>query len=472
MGKGTQIEGLNPGELVERIGALERRNAELEALVVELRAENARLKRRQHRQAAPFSKETRVASPKRPGRNPGQGRFTNRPAPVVDAESEPAIAVPVSETACPQCGGELGEAEVEVVSMTDMPPRPRPIVRQFAVSVRHCQACQRPVRGRHPDVAADQYGATAHRLGPRILATGQALHYGQGVPQRKVPGILTALTGVSVTQSALAQDAKRSAAGPLGDAYQALRTGMARAKRVHTDDTGWRIGGRPGQLMAFTTETETVFQIRNQHRNEEVREVIPADFAGTLCCDRGKSYDAQELRSVKQQKCLSHIQRSVSELLETKWGRGRSFGLEVRRVLTEAIALWHAERDGTAQDFRAEATRLQDELTFLLRERPMPDPSNQHLCDDLRRRHERGDILRFLDDPRIEPTNNRAERALRPAVIARKVSQCSKNDAGAATFSAFASVSRTLLQRGASLIDGLVAIRSGAPLPSPPAPPP
>ena len=57
----------------------------------------------------------------------------------------------------------------------------------------------------------------------------------------------------------------------------------------------------------------------------------------------------------------------------------------------------------------------------------MPDPSNQHLLDDLRWRHAHGDLLRFLDDPRIEPTNNRAERALRPVVIARKVSQCSKN---------------------------------------------
>jgi hypothetical protein len=56
---------------------------------------------------------------------------------------------------------------------------------------------------------------------------------------------------------------------------------------------------------------------------------------------------------------------------------------------------------------------------------------------------DRGNLLRFLNDPRIEPTNNRAERALRPAVIARKVSHCSKNERGARAFEAFVSVLET-----------------------------
>ncbi len=468
----SKIQSLSPGAMAERLDVLERRIADLEQENAELRAENARLQRRQHRQAAPFSKEARVATPKRPGRKPGQGRFTYRSAPAVETLSEPPIAVPVTETACPHCGGELGEAEVEVVSITDVPEQPQPVVRQYAVGVRRCQSCHRPVRGRHADLAPDQYGATAHRLGPRALATGQALHYGQGIPQRKVPAILAALTGVQVTQGALMQDALRRADGAVGQAYQELRASLAQAGRVHTDDTGWRVGGKPAHLMGFTTETETVYQIRNRHRNEEVREVIPADYAGVLNTDRGKSYDARELANIKQQKCLCHLQRSITELLETKWGRGRSFGLALRRLLTEALALWHAERDGTATDFPTQAARLQAQLTDLLRERPMPDPSNQHLLDDLRWRHAHGDLLRFLDDPRIEPTNNRAERALRPAVIARKVSQCSKNQPGADAFAAFASVTRTIIQRGGSLIDGLVAVCRDASLPPALSPPP
>ena len=61
------IRPLSPGAMAEQIAALERRNAELEAIMAELRAENERLQRRQQRQAAPFSKDTHVAQPKRPG---------------------------------------------------------------------------------------------------------------------------------------------------------------------------------------------------------------------------------------------------------------------------------------------------------------------------------------------------------------------------------------------------------------------
>jgi hypothetical protein len=42
--------------------------------------------------------------------------------------------------------------------------------------------------------------------------------------------------------------------------------------------------------MTFDTDQATVFQIRRRHRNEEVREVIPADYAGVMVTDRGKSY--------------------------------------------------------------------------------------------------------------------------------------------------------------------------------------
>ena len=75
--------------------------------------------------------------------------------------------------------------------------------------------------------------------------------------------------------------------------------------------------------------------------------------------------------------------------------------------------------------------------------------------------------MRFLDEPSIEPTNNRAERALRPAVIARKVSQCTKNARGTAAFEAWTSVVRTLSRTkgGPALLDALVRLlQPGTPL--------
>jgi hypothetical protein len=66
----------------------------------------------------------------------------------------------------------------------------------------------------------------------------------------------------------------------------------------------------------------------------------------------------------------------------------------------------------------------------------------------LRRYRQQGDLLRSLEEPEVEPTNNRVERMLRPAVIAHKVSHCSKTWQGADAFAAFTSVIQTLLKRG------------------------
>jgi transposase len=262
------------------------------------------------------------------------------------------------------------------------------------------------------------------------MATAHALHYGVGIPVRKVPAVLATLTGVRLTQGALTQDALRRAVGPVGTVYEQLRATVSAAAVVYTDDTGWRVGGEPAYLMAFETDAATVYPILSRHRHEEVHEVIAADYVGVMVTDRGRSYDAQAFEEVRQHKCLAHVQRSLSNVLATKTGRARDFGEEIKGLLQEA-------------------------LTYQLRDRRLQNPDNQRLLNELGWHHDRGNLVRFLDDPRIEPTNNRAERALRPAVIARKVSQCSKNAGGAHAFAAFTSVVRTLAHSATSLVEGL-----------------
>tara|TARA_Y100000310_G_scaffold321737_1_gene379799 strand:+ start:147 stop:815 length:669 start_codon:yes stop_codon:yes gene_type:complete len=214
--------------------------------------------------------------------------------------------------------------------------------------------------------------------------------------------------------------------------------------------------------MAFETNDATVYQVRPRHRNEEVREVVPSDYGGVMVTDRGRSYDAQALAKVDQQKCLAHVLRSISEVVDTKNGRGRSFGNRLKRLLREAMELWQAYHRGEAVDFATEAERLKRQVAYHLRDRPLTDPDNWRLQNELGWHNDRGNLLRFLDDPSIEPTNNRAERALRPAVIARKVSHCSKNVHGADAFSVFTSVIRTLTRNGDQpLVDGLCQVFTG-----------
>jgi transposase len=106
---------------------------------------------------------------------------------------------------------------------------------------------------------------------------------------------------------------------------------------------------------------------------------------------------------------------------------------------------------------------MKDEIEKHLRDRELKDKDNQRLLDELGRHSDRGNLLRFLEDPEIEPTNNRAEQALRSGVIARKVSQCSKNERGAEAYSAFKSVIETIRKGGEKVIVYLERMFRGEP---------
>jgi transposase len=408
-------------------------------MIEQLRAEIEQLKRRGG--AAPFSKGTSKPNPKPPGRKPGQGFFRFRNAPEEPLAAE-AIPVPVTASCCPECGGALGKVKREIVSITDIPAQPRPEVRCYSVELRDCRECGRKIRGQHPDIAPGQQGATAHRVGSRVRAIAHALHYLHGVPVRKTPAIIEDLTGVRLTQGAITQDAMKQAERAVGASYQALRALVAQQPVVHTDDTGWRVAGKPAFLMAFVNQSLSIYQVRPQHRNEEVRELVPADFGGVMICDRGRSYDAAELEGVAQQKCLAHLIRNSAKLSDEKTGRARQFGQQLKDILQRALLLFANRQEMEPKVYWKQVEDLDSELTSHLRDRRLRDRDNQRVLNGVGVQHDRGHVLRFLREG-VEPTNNRAERDLRPAVIARKVSHCSKNERGARAFEAFTSVLQT-----------------------------
>lgn len=410
-------------------------------------AEIAELKRRGSGPATPFSKGAGKPDPKKPGRKPGEGPFRRRELPE-GAGAGPAIEVPVESVSC-ECGGPLEADGFELVSTTDIPSIPAPEIRIFKVACCKCKTCGKRVRGEHPDVAPDQTGATAHRVGERGMAIAHLLHYGFGLTVRKVPGVLRMLCGLKVTQSAITQHALRqSDRGGVGQAYQGLRLAVRGSPAIFTDDTGWKVGGRQAWLMGFETADTRVYQIRPRHRNDEVREVIPGDYDGVMSTDRGVSYDAKAFAAVRQQKCVAHLQRNLSDVLARKHGKAAWFTQYLKRLLAEATDLWWDWREGEQDGYEQKAALIRDLVTSHLRDRRLTDPDNQRLLNELGRHHDRGNLLRFLDEPGlVEPTNNAAERALRGAVIARKVSQCSKTEQGAEAHSAFSSVIATLHKR-------------------------
>ena len=107
------LTALSREALLALIVEQQRQIAALTARIAALQAELEQLKRSTKRQAAPFSKGTRVANPKRPGRKPGSGPFHYRAAPRPEQITAPPVDVPVTLEACPDCGGRLEAARVD-----------------------------------------------------------------------------------------------------------------------------------------------------------------------------------------------------------------------------------------------------------------------------------------------------------------------------------------------------------------------
>jgi hypothetical protein len=113
------MESLSREELLVLVAELQRQVDELTASNESLRSEIAELKRSTKRQAAPFSKGTRVSNPKRPGRKPGEGAFSFRQALRPEEITEPPVNIPVTLECCPTCGGKLAEKRVDFAYITD-----------------------------------------------------------------------------------------------------------------------------------------------------------------------------------------------------------------------------------------------------------------------------------------------------------------------------------------------------------------
>jgi transposase len=421
------------------------------------------------RSASPFSKGKGKDKKKKPGRKKGQGLFTNRKEPTAKlSDIVKTTQVLLESNKCPECGEGMN-VEVEVSTTIDVPETPQRLIKRFEVEKGECQLCGVKVRGRHPELPADQFGATAHRVGENVMAQAFTLHYHSGMTLRKASEAIEIITGIKITQGALTQRAKKlcKEGGVLRKIYQGLRDEIKQSLVVNTDDTGWRTNGKASYLMGFFTPTLAVYQIRDRHRHEEVIEMIGELFEGILGTDRGSSYEAEALEEVMQQKCLSHLLKNLSAVEETKRGPALCFTRKLKKTLRSGLKLWQEYKAGEIswRRYRERGKELTEELTHQLRERVLSDADNQRMLDGIGRQHDRGRVLLFLEHPEVEPTNNRGERGLRPAIIARKVSQCSKNVMGTKIFESMKSITATLVLRGLNVAKGLADLMRGGSMP-------
>jgi transposase len=441
-------------------------NARLERERDRLRREIERLtqaldaaRRAGKRQAAPFSKGAPIPQPRQPGRRAGRrhGRHAHRQPPTTCDER---IDVPLPET-CGHCGGDLIETRIAPQYQEDLPVV-RPHVRRFDVHVGCCNRCGRRVQGRHPLQTTDALGAASTHLGPQAVALIVLLNKHLGLSHGKIAALLRDWFGLRVRPSGVTHALHR-AARQAAPTYAALRDQIRGSPVVSPDETSWKVGGRLWWLWVFATARTVVYAIQDGRGFDEAAAVLGAEFDGVLVRDGWAPY--RQFDHAAHQTCLAHLIRRSGEIAEahprTAWPR------HVKAVLQDALAVRDRVRGGEISMHGAAVARghLMARLLDLLAA-PGTGPDCHRLAAHLTT--ELPAVFSFLFDLTLDATNWRAEQAIRPMVVNRKVSGGNRSERGAATQEILSSVVQTARLRELDPRDVLVdLLRSPHPTASP-----
>src|SRR3954468_11429271 len=429
-------------QLRAEVERLRQENERLRRELEEARASLDQAQRQSKRQAAPFSKGSPKSKPKKPGRKSGKahGRHGHRPPPSPAAVDE-VLEAPLPE-ACPRCGGSVRETEVATQYQTEIPRRP--LIRRFHVHVGCCCGCGRRVQGRHPLQTSDALGAAASQIGPDAQAAVVALNKTFGLSHIKVAAVFHALFGITLTRGASAQVVLR-AADRLGPAYHEVQEEIKSAPCLTPDETGWRVAGQPAWLHAWVAERATAYAI-DPHRKADVLErLIGIEWSGTMVHDGSASYD--RFRAATHQQCLGHVLRRVRDL-EAQATRGAvHFPRKLIALFTEAIHLRNRYKKGevSAEQLRQARQEFDRRLSDLVR--PAREVAAYETLSAHLRKH-LDEWFTFLSHPEVEPTNWEGERAIRPAVVNRKVWGGNRTWAGARAQEVLMSVLETCKRAG------------------------
>lgn len=423
---------------------LRRDNERLRRELDEARAGLDQAQRQSKRQAAPFSKGPPKPRPKTPGRKSGtaHGRHGHR-SPPDPATVDEVLEAPLPD-ACPQCGGPVRETEVATQYQTEIPRRP--LIRRFNIHVGCCGGCGRRVQGRHPLQTSDALGAAASQIGPDAQAAVVALNKTFGLSHIKVAAVFHALFGITLTRGASAQIVLR-AADRLGPADQEVRREIKSSPCLTPDETGWRVAGQPAWLHAWVAERATGYAIDPYRKADVLERLIGIDWSGKMVHDGFASYD--RFRAATHQQCLGHVLRRVREL-EAKAKRGAvHYPRKLIALFTEAIHLRNRYKKGEVsaeqlRPARQEFDRRLRDLAWPAREVPAYETLSAHLWKHL------DEWFTFLSHPEVEPTNWEGERAIRPAVVNRKVWGGNRTWVGAHAQEVLMSVLETCKRAGRS----------------------
>jgi len=402
---------------------------------------------------APYLKPVGKTRKAKPGRKPGH-KGARRPAPRdVDRRQTHILQ------RCPECGGPVSPPSptprrriVEDIEVS------RPVVTEHTIHSHWCPQCKKRVE---PVVTEALPKST---IGNRTVALTSWLHYGLGNTVSQVATVLGRVFHFPVSEGGLVQMWRRLA-DVLLPWYEEIAAEANASAVLHADETGWRVNGKTHWLWCFTQPNLTYYLIDESRGSRVLLEFFGETFAGTLVSDFLGVYNCVLAR--RRQVCLTHLLRELKKVsLQDSTDEWVVFAESLKRLLRDALRL--ARRaDREAPDFADKRARIHRRL--------------DNLCDGAyvnsnaarivkRLVNYRQALFSFLDDADVPPDNNRAEREIRPAVIARKNSFHNMSDAGARAQAILMSVYRTLKLRGHDpvdiLADALAVAIAGGRLPS------
>jgi transposase len=356
---------------------------------------------------------------------------------------------------CRGCQAPLGQTAVGEPGrhqVTELPPV-RAVVTEHQLHHVQCPACGTTTCAGLPlDVPAGTFG-------PRLHATVAVLTGRYRLSRREVVGVCTDVLGAPLAVGSvdrLCQATAAALAAPVAELEQAVQ----QAPYAHADETGWREAGQRCWLWVVVTTLATVFTLAPSRSSAVIQGLLGAQFAGYLISDRWSAYTW--LDPTRRQVCWAHLKRDFQKLVDYG-GPGRVIGQDALRLLGGLFGAW--------ADLRADPTQrprfIRRARQYQWRLRRVLERGQQSHCD--KTANFCTALLKlwpalwtFVTVPGIEPTNNAAEQAIRPAVLWRKGSFGTQSAAGNRFVERLLSVAATCKQHDRSLLAYLTAVCTAA----------
>ena len=386
--------------------------------------------------------------------------------------------IPHLPTTCRSCGEALSGKDPDPLrhQVVDI-PKIAPFVIEHQLHRLICPHCHTTTCAELP--AGVENGGFGPQLSALVGLLGGVYH----LSHRKVRSLLDQVLRVELSTGAINAIRYRlseSLATLVEGATEAIR----REQVAHMDETGGPIGnadgnnpeGKRGWLWVMVTPKLAVFKLALSRSAEVARHVLGEAFTGVVVTDRYSAYSWLPLH--RRQICWAHIKRDFTAIAERS-GVSAQVGQRLLELEHHLFQQWHRWREGqiSRQELQTFTTPIRQALETLLQEvselgfakgEKTPWASTVRTCRQILKVAPA--LWTFLDIPDLEPTNNAAERALRPAVIHRKLSYGVQSQRDALCQSRLLTVTTTLKQQGrdvmAFLVEAWEAHRNGQPAPS------